>query len=168
MKRTRQAICLSAILAFCGCQYSVPLVPEATVAIDAALLGTWEPVAAEGKEADDGNMLILRFSEREYMVIYPTGKDAMYYRAYPVSVGGMPLVQIQWLGYEGHPLKSDEKPYHVCRYKVEGDSLTIQTLNADVVRSEIATSQELTDALLNNAANPELFHEPGRFKRSAN
>lgn len=153
-------------LVFCGCEYNVPLVDEATVAIDPTLVGVWEPVREQDEEAkSEEKLVILSFSKTEYMIIHPTGKDEMYFRVYPVTIDGLKLVQLQWLGYQQHALKGTEKPYQLCRYRLDQDILTIQVLNGKVLDREAETSEALRQSLLENKSNPELFQDPGRFRK---
>jgi hypothetical protein len=97
------------------------------------------------------------------MVIYRSNGDAMYFRAYRGAVGSLQLVQLQWLGFRGQTLEANHKPYQVCRYKVEDDTLTVSVLNPEVVPPGPAAA--MLESLTSNLENPELFTEPFSFRR---
>ena len=65
-------------------------------------------------------MMILKYSDTEYLVHYST-KEGLYYRAYPINVGGVPCVQIQVIGNGEGPIGENEKVrYTVVSYTVQG------------------------------------------------
>jgi len=59
-----------AALLFAGCVYESPLTEENKISVDAAVLGLWEEV-----KDGDGRMMILKYSDTEYLIHYPVGKD---------------------------------------------------------------------------------------------
>ena len=48
--------------------------------------GLWETFP-EDRDEEKERMKILKFSSTEYIIHYPVGENAMYFRAYPVKVG---------------------------------------------------------------------------------
>ena len=162
MKKGAVVLCGAVLLLICSCIYEVPLVEQAELPVDSALLGTWQLILDEGELADqDIRMVILPFSATEYVVIYPPGDDGLYYRAYPVRVGDMELMQLKWL--QADP--EEDEPYHVCRYRLVDGVLTVEALNDDVVSSEISSSEALREALLENRSHPEIFGDPERYRK---
>lgn len=157
----RLLLVLLAGLLVCGCIYDVPLVEKAELPVDAALTGIWQEIPAEGKPEDpDDRMVILPFSDTEYIAVIGPGEDALYFRAYPIRLDGMELVQLKWLnGGE------DAEPYTVCRYSLKDGILTVEYLNKDVVDPKIKDSSALRDALLANRENSKLFGDPGRYRK---
>jgi len=99
------------ILMLCGCIYDVPLVENAEVAVDSALKGIWQKISKEGKLEDtDERLLIFPFSKTEYLTVVEPGGDSLYFRAYPVRLEGMLLIQLEWLN-----AGENDHPYTVCR-----------------------------------------------------
>lgn len=73
------------------------------------------------------------------------------------------LIQTEWRAPETD--KKDASPYYVCRFSYTNDILTVEYLNQDVVDSDIKDSAPLRDAVLANRSNPDLFGDPGRFRK---
>ena len=154
--------CLLAGLTLCGCIYDVPLVEKATIPVDPALTGMWQFIPEGGEEVDpDEKMQVLPFSANEYVVIYPSEKDDMHFRAYPIQLDDLLLVQLEWL----EAASKMEDRYHVCRYTLDDGILTVETLNNSVVESGITDSKALCETLLANRDNPDLFEDSGRYRK---
>ncbi len=149
-----------------GCVYKAPVTTKHTIPVDPAVLGAWQAVPEPGKDLDaDERMLVLKYSDTEYMVRYPSGKDAMFFRGYPVKVGNLQCVQIQLLGERDQPVNDEDRKYQLVAYKLADGVLELRTLNADLVSDRLATSAELLKAIKANVADPELFKDPGKFKK---
>jgi hypothetical protein len=148
-----------------GCKYEAPLVKEHQQAIDPALLGLWEEENEDGK--NQSRMLILRYSDTEYLVHYPVDKNPIYYRAYPIRLGGMDAVQLEMIGIHLRPIKAQEKErFHVARAKkLAGDKIEITLLNTDLVEESAKNIAALKKAFLANQDQAELFTNPGVFKK---
>jgi hypothetical protein len=161
MKKVSVVSCGAALLLLCGCIYEVPLVKTAEVAVDPALTGLWQMIPDEGAPEDPNDrLMVLPFSQTEYAVVASPGADALYFRAYPVCLEGMDLVQLECLQIE-----PGKERYHVCRYAVEDGILSVQTLNPAVVSAKTADSAALRTALLANRSDPDLFEKPYRYRR---
>ena len=158
---------VAGLIVVAGCVYESPLTAEHGLAVDPAVLGLWEPVPDEGDEPDqDARMMILKYSDTEYLVHYPTGKDGLYFRAYSVKIGSVSCVQLQLIGTGGGPPKDDAKElFHVVQYRCENGRLEIKTLNSDVVDKGLKESSALQKALLTHKDNKDLFTDPGTFRR---
>ena len=129
------------------------------------MLGLWEIVPDDGKEKKE-RMMILKFSATEYIIHYPVGEDAMYFRAYPIKLGGVSCVQLQAIGTnEGPPDKEQKNLYHVATYRLENEELEIRLLNEELVDDELKTSETLTHSFLKQRQNKKLFVNPGTFRR---
>jgi len=160
----------AAVLLVAGCVYDVPLTERHRIRVDEAVLGLWEPMPDdEEEEIDDGErMMILKYSDTEYLVHYPIGKEGIYYRAYLIRIGGVGCVQLQALGTEDGPVDGDgENLFHVASYRIIKGALEIRTLNADIVDDDPDTSRALRKAFLEQKDNKDLFHNPARFKKIA-
>lgn len=154
------AVLLSGLLV-CGCIYDVPLTKEAVVPVDPALKGVWQLIPDEGESEDpDDRVMILPFSKTEYLAVVGADDDALYFRAYPICVSGMELLQLEWLR-----AGEDDHPYMVCRYTLKGGILTVGYLNNDLVSPDSKKSAALQEAVLANRSNPDLFEDSARYRR---
>jgi hypothetical protein len=148
-----------------GCEYLAPLSGDHNIAIDPTVIGLWEEAPEGDKPPDpDDRMLILKYSDTEYLVHYPTRKDEMYYRAYPIKVDGIPCVQIQLIGSAEGGIKEDRK-YQVTTYSMSNGELEIKTLNTDLVDKDLKDTASIKQAFLKNKDNKDLFRNPGKFRR---
>ncbi|MGD9021155.1 MAG: hypothetical protein PVF46_05110 [Lysobacterales bacterium] len=145
-----------------ACVYDVPFVTEHDIPIDQAILGTWEIVS---EEDDDEQLRILRFSDTEYLVCDVDGEgDELYFRAYAIEVGGISAVQLEFLGDNKRPVRGDNR-YLVASYRFVDGLLEVRTLNVELVDDELTDSESLRAAFMEHKENPELFNNPGLFKR---
>ena len=151
-----------------GCQYESPLTKEHSIAVDPAVLGVWELIQEkDGKPHQDERMMILKYSDTEYLVHYPIGgNDEAYYRGYLIKIAGLSCVQLQILGTDDGPLQKDEKDrFLVASYRLTGGQLEIKTLNTDLVDDDLKTTDQLRKAFLKHKDNKELFRNPGVFRK---
>ena len=156
---------IGAVLFFCGCEYEAALTEDHTIPVDSSVLGLWEIVPEDGNEKKE-RMMILKFSATEYIIHYPVGEDAMYFRAYPIKPGGVSCVQLQAIGtHEGPPSEGEKNLYHVASYRLENEKLEIRLLNEELVDDELKTSETLTHSFLKQRQNKKLFVNPGKFRR---
>lgn len=156
-----------AALAFSACQYEVPLVAEHTIPIDPAVIGLWEAVPEGVKKPDaDKRMLILKFSDTEYLVRHPLGKEGIHYRAYPIELGGKSCVQLEAIGTEAGPLDWEgdvATPFQVVSYETSDGKLEIRTLNSDLLGKDLKTTKALQEAFLKHKDSNELFNDPENY-----
>lgn len=163
----RASLALAATLWSVGCLYTVPVTEEHSLPVDPAVLGLWEEVPeGEGRAEAPPRMLVLPFSQTEYLVEYPLGPEAFYFRAWPVKVAGQTMVQLQVIR-DNEGRLTTPKPYHVVAYRTRDGMLDVRTLNDDLVGRKFASTQELVAAIEAHREDPELFREPGRFRRVA-
>jgi hypothetical protein len=149
-----------------ACEYQEPLAENQNIAIDPALLGLWQPAPDKDEPAPtDEWILALKYSETEYLIHYKTGGGSMYFRAYPINVGGISCMQLQLLGNDSGPLKESGQAYHVAFLVLRDDEVTIRMLNTSVVNPKLKGA-ELKDTFLKNSTTKELFREPAKFKRA--
>lgn len=164
--RTLTLVLVLSLVLLSGCVYTAPVTTSHTIAIDPAMLGLWQAVPDPGKDVDaDESMLVLKYSDTEYVVRYPSGKDAMYFRAYPIQVGSLPCMQVQLLGEKDQPANDVDRKYHVLTCRLTDGVLELKTLNTHLVPSELATGAEVLKAIKANLANPDLFRDPGKFTK---
>ena len=158
---------VATVLFFVGCVYESPLTKEHTISIDSSVLGRWELIPDEGEKPDpDERMMILKFSDTEYLIHYPIGKDGLYFRAYPIKIGNVSCVQLQAIGTEDGPPEKDVKElYHVASYVLANGRLEVRMLNTDLVDDNIKNSEALSEAFLKHQDDKGLFSDPGMFRR---
>jgi len=158
------AIVATLVIAGCG-GYQVPFTEEHNILIDKSILGLWEEVPQGDKPPNpDEKMLILKYTDTEYLFHYPAGKDGMYFRGYPINVDGVPCVQIQQIGSVDGDIKKEDRKYHVISYKLSNGELEIRTLNTDLVDNNLQDSASLRQAFLKHRDNKDLFTNPGKFR----
>jgi hypothetical protein len=163
MKKTMLFAIAGLLLA--GCEYESPFTTEHRIAIDPSVLGVWAPKPKEGDEPkDDVRMMILKYSDTEYLIHYPAGDDGIYYRGYPIKIGGISCVQLQIVGTKNGPPKKDEKElFHAVSYQLTNGDLEIKTLNTDLVADKLKTTSELREAFEKQKDNNDLFKDLGLF-----
>ena len=156
------------VLFFAGCKYDTPLTKEHAIPVDSSVLGLWEPQSDEREESGaDERMMILKYSDTEYLIHYPPGgNDETYYRGYPIKIGGISCVQLQVIGTEdGMPKRGVKDLFHVVSYELKKGILEIRTLNTDLVDNHLKTTEALVQAFLNHKDNKDLFTNSVRFKQ---
>ena len=155
------------MLAFVGCRYERPLTGEQSLPVDPAVLGVWEPFPGEGEErVEDERMVILAYTDTDYLIHYPAKNDEMYYRGYPIEVGGVSCVQVQVIGTDKGPLERDQrKRFHVVSYDLSDGVLEVRTLNTDLVKEGLKTPESLREAFLRHKEDEDLFVHPARFRK---
>ena len=160
---------ISALISFllAGCQYEAPFVKDHHVPIDPAVLGPWQPIQPEGEKSKFNEpMMILKYSNTEYLVHFPAGKGRMYFRGYPINIGDISCVQLKYIGnQDGPPGKGEEKLYHMASYRLKNGKLEIKILNTDLVDEELNTTEALVQSFLKHKDNKELFIYPEIFSR---
>ncbi len=161
------ALLTVAALLLAGCEYESPLTKEHNIAIDSAVLGLWEAIPDEGEEPKKNErMMILKYSDTEYLLHHPVEDDGLYFRSYPIKIGGVSCVQLQVIGTKAGPPEKDEKNlFHVVSYRLASDELEIKTLNTGLVDDDLKTTEALTQSFLKHKGNKKLFINPGRFRR---
>ncbi len=156
-----------AFYVFAGCEYENPLTNEHNIPVDPAVLGLWEtPPENGGTAGSSEKMLILKYSETEYLVHYPIGDEAFYFRGYPIKIGNISCVQVQLIGDSNGDIKKEERKYQVVSYRLSNYELEIKTLNTDLVDKKLKEINKLRKAFMKNIANKELFQNPVRFKKA--
>lgn len=143
-----------------GCVYDQPVAGPA-LPLDNAFLGKWRSLGNKPEE-----LLALKFSDKEYIVEYPQGEDGMLFRAYPVEVGKLKLVQLQLLGSAKGPVKDADRKFHLCSCAVVGDRLELRMVSQAVVDGKkLKTSEAIRAAVIANEDNPGLFESPEVFAK---
>lgn len=150
-----------------GCVHQAPLTTEHTIPLDTQLVGLWEKIPAEAKgDPDEDRMVVLAWSDTEYLAQHPLGDKGEFFRAYLVEIGGRILLQAQSLGNAaGRQFPPDKGAFPVLTYEIVEGILIISSLNPDVVDEKITDSAALREAILKNKDRQDLFYPPSHFRR---
>jgi hypothetical protein len=161
--RVLPATVIAWALLMTACSYDAPLETRHAIPVDPAVLGIW--VSADPEDNEKETMVILPFSETEYLVHYPAdADDGMYFRAYAIKVAGVACVQLALLGTPKGRETGTER-YEVATYRLVDGRLEIRTLNKKLVDSELSGGTALREAFEKHSSDPELFTNPGTFTR---
>jgi hypothetical protein len=164
MKKSGWVLLLS-IFFLTACEYDIPLTFEHNIPIDQSILGSWVYVPAAN---EDGNteVRIHGFSDTEYSIHYMEDDDDLYFRAYAVNIAGTSAVQLELTGTDEESVEQgQENRYVVAQYTMVNGQLEIKTLNSELVSNSITDPETLRQVFAEHKNNPELFNDPGLFKR---
>jgi hypothetical protein len=146
-----------------SCIYKQPLVRENALPVDPHFIGLWEEIPENEKTSNGDRMLVLKYSDTEYLV---QQDEELYYRGYPIKIGGLDCIQLQLIGSNNGDLATKKmKRFLVARATIENDHLEIRWLDKDLVDDDLESTKDLAKAFLKHKDNPKLFHEHARFKR---
>ena len=159
---------LAAMFLVAGCDYDVPLAEKQDITVDPAVLGLWEQLPEKTETASTPDqILVLKYTDTEYLIHYPTGKNGMYFRGYPVKIDGVTGIQVQLIGTSDENADSKDRKLTLVSYRLADGGLEIRTLNPEVVDKNLKDTASLREALIKNKDNKDLFREPGKFRRIA-
>ncbi|MCU0857421.1 MAG: hypothetical protein MUC65_03340 [Pontiellaceae bacterium] len=173
MKYVSYLFSLLGLLGLCSCVYEIPLVEKATKPIDSSLAGAWQKIPAAGEKESDWTetLLLVPFSKTEYIAVCTPsrdeaaiclpGTDKILFRAYPIEIADLSLIQIEWLQL----YSKNGTRFQVCRCKIRDGILTVETLNREVVDPGITDADLLHETVLENVKNPDLFSNPVQYRR---
>lgn len=147
-----------------SCVFEAPFAVEAKVPVDRALLGRWEERQTNEKLAVN-RMLVLQHSPNEYLVCYPEGEKAMYFRAFAVDLAGQHCIQIQLIGTADGPVTTENRKYHLLKMAMDHDGLEIRTIRPEILGKDVRDTEALRAAFITNKDDADLFGEPVRFSR---
>jgi hypothetical protein len=126
---------LGSLLLLTGCPYEskVPLTKPHPGSLDPRLFGTW--VGTAGAEADSNSVLVVPFSDTEYLVELKEKNGTVdRYRAVGLEIGGQPFLQINEVSEE-IPAKS----FVLARYTLApGGRLTVRLVGEKIVPKDLA------------------------------
>lgn len=165
--KTRKFYLLVLLFLLGGCQYEAPLTEEHDIPLDPAVLGAWKYVPGDDEDpATDAGLLVMEFSDTEYLIYYHEDDGGLYIRAYGIKIGDIPAVQLKIIGDEGGPIKNDDwEIYNVASYRLINGELEVSTLNTALVDDDLTDSESIRQAFLKHKDDPELFTDPGKFRR---
>ncbi len=144
-----------------GCLYEAPFAEKTESKIDRNLVGAWVEKGETGKTAE--RMVVLPFSDTEYLIHYPTDGNGFYFRGYPIELGGKTYFQLQVLGTRDGLVKDLETPYTLASCSRAADTLTIRLINKKVIDPKLTTRVALREAFLAHQNDKNLFEAPKEF-----
>ncbi|HVD96754.1 MAG TPA: hypothetical protein VNB90_01035 [Cytophagaceae bacterium] len=144
----------SLVFLLTGCPYNsdIPLSETPNVAIDKALLGSWQ--LKEDVEKKDSSVLkIYSFNKTEYSIIVEDKSKAYTtveaYRAFATTVEGVNLINLEKLDYKGK--------FNFFNYKIEGDILKIKIVSDVNVKDHYTSSKAMVKAFAEKMKEKEFF-----------
>ncbi len=161
----RKFICVLALAAVTGCDYTTPLVERSKQEIDPALVGLWQRPEGTKNQAD--SLLVLPLTRHEYLVSFPAGSPkSMFARATHCDVAGLRLMQLEWLGTGEAQLPEDNRVFQFVTYDLDNGHIAIRLLNPKRVNRNAGTAAALSQAITSNKNQADLFHQEMVFKRT--
>jgi hypothetical protein len=152
-----------------ACVFEAPFAPEAKLPVDGRLLGRWEEVKSEevksNKKLAAERMLVLQHSDHEYLVEYPVGEKAMFFRAYAVELADERHLQIQLIGTAAGAVKPQDRKYHLVKMALTKDALEIRTIKPEVLGKDLRDTEALKAAFDAHKDDAGLFGDPVMFRR---
>jgi hypothetical protein len=168
---TLQASLLAIVLLLAGCEYEVALSDPMGLPIDDAVLGTWTKLDEHGEVGRNPDQIsIFQFHNGEYLVV-ARGPDPIYFRGYPILINDIPCVQMKVLEDADELRKSEADTqnkgtlYMVVQYTIEDGRLMVSSLNTEIITRDIASTEELLEAVQAHADDPDLFGEKDTYIR---
>lgn len=154
-----------------GCVYETPITKKHEIKIDSTALGLWQIKTT--KNDDKERMLILKFSDTEYLIHYPINHEDMYFRAYPFKIKKQQYIQLQMIGNKNGPLRKDENNtlFSIALYQQNGDELEVRMIKTKFMNAnkqsngEFNNAKELLKAIEASKNIKEFFGEPEIFER---
>jgi hypothetical protein len=147
-----------------SCVFESPFETEAKIAVETKLLGRWEELPDKPDEKAN-QMLVIQHSANEYVVEYPVGNEAMFFRAFAVELSGGNYIQIQLIGSADKPVEIADRKYHLLKVSASGDSLEMRTIDENVLGKDLTTTAQMKAAIAEHKDDPKLFADPGKFRR---
>ena len=154
-----------ALLLLDSCVFEEPFESKALLPADPKLLGRWEEVVERDSGSAPNELLVLQHSANEYLVQYPTGAKAMFFRAYAVELSGGRYIQIQLIGTAGGAVKPEDRKFHLLQVAVHGGELELRTIIPDVLGKNLKGAESMREAFALHKNDEALFAAPQRFVR---
>lgn len=157
-----------------ACNYNAPLVGEASLPIDQALLGTWELIPEDvAGQRSHVRIVVGQESANMYAIEYFPGESdytdvdtVVYFKGWPAEFGGITFVQLEVTGTNEGPVSAEDTDlFSVFSCTLANGELTVRSLNTNMVNEDLADTAALRAAFTANRDDPDLFEEPGQFRK---
>lgn len=156
---------IGSILLLNSCVFEAPFESTASIPVNSELLGLWETPQPDHPEGATYRMRVLQHSDNEYLVEYPLGETAMFFRAFAVHLDGTDFMQAQLIGNVDGPVKPGDRKYHLFKLAVDGDTMEMAAIKANQLGDDLATPAQMKAAFSARHKDPELFGSPDSFRR---
>ena len=156
------------LLILTACDYDAPLVGEASLPIDQALLGTWEAIPEDRDEQKTPERIVIsQESAKLYVIEHIDGESIIYFKGWLAELEGSHFMQVEVTGDndKGPVGAEDDNLFSVVSYTLNNGELVVRELNTDLVNAELADTAALQAAFVANRDNPSLFHKPGQYRK---
>ena len=165
--RNHALITLFILFVLTACDYNAPLVGEATLPIDRALLGTWEHIP-EDKDGQEPlpRLVIRQGSANLYEIELSDGDSISYAKGWLAELEGIRFIQWEYTGDEKGPVDAeDTNLFSVVTYALDNDELVVRSLNTDLVNEDLADTAALQAAFVANRDDPKLFYYQEKYRK---
>lgn len=165
--RKHRLITVFILFILSACDYDVPLIGEASLPIDQALLGTWEAIPEDLNEQNSPVRIVIgQEGANLYVIEYVDGESIIYFRGWLAELEGSRFIQVEVTGDDKGPVGAEDgNLFSVFSYALDNRGLVVRSLNTDLVNAELTDTAALQAAFAASKDNPSLFHEPGHFRK---
>ena len=148
-----------------SCVFEFPFEPVAKFPVEPGLLGRWEQIQEESDGSSPNRMLVLQNAPNDYVVEYPIGEKAMFFRAFIVELEGAEYIQIQLIGNQQDTVKPEDRKFHLLKVALSEDRMEMSTIDPEVLGKDVGDSTRMKAALAAHKDDPGLFEKPDKFRR---
>lgn len=150
-----------------ACDYDAPLVGEASLPIDQALLGTWELIPEDRSGQESFLHIVIRQeSANVYDLKYEDDDATIYAKGWLAELEKIRFMQVEVTGDEEDPIDVEYTDiFSVYSYALDNGELVVKSLNIELVNEYLADSAALQAAFVAHMDDPGLFREPERFRK---
>lgn len=165
------AILFFVLVGLAGCEYKAPLSEEHVIAIDPLVIGVWERLPdkdesqGEGTKPEDERVTVQKNSDTEYSVSFPVEGKELRLRAYPIKLGKIACLQLQFTEQFEALTVTEVRMYAVLSYQLVGGILDVKLLNPELVKDDLKTSEALAEAFIKHQDDPKLFMDVWKFRK---
>ena len=150
MKTTRWAAAVALLAAPIAACLPTPIGKPGSAPIDARVLGTWTCTSTE-EETEEARLEVLQFDAGQYLAEWTEGEKTTRYRAFPATVRGQTLINVDELGDRGEYAHL----WAVLRYRRDGSALAIDGLDQKVLDTD--DDKAVRRAVETRPADPSLW-----------
>jgi hypothetical protein len=165
--RKHSLILVFILIIFTACDYDAPLVGEASLPIDQALLGTWEAISEDRVgQASPERMVIRQESANLYAIEYVDGESSIYFKGWLAELEGIHFLQLEVTADNEGPVGAEDTDlFSVVSCALDNGELVYRSLNTDLINKDLADTDSLQAAFIANRDDPDLFHRSGQFRK---
>jgi hypothetical protein len=152
-----------------GCDFEIPLASKKKIKINKKILGRWQQLSKPKSCNASPAAIVLPYSDYEYLIHYKSRNHDIYYKGYPINIGGRQCLQLKVLGNKKGPVAADiEKTFQVIDYRFDKNILIIEKLSQDIIKKQPENIDKFQEIFLKHADNQDLFVEISSFMKVEN